>query len=369
MTTANGNGLQNDGGGGSRAQGASVLLRMIAASSAPSICGKIGRAIPDPQRAAGIALGRAAERHSRLPLTLERVDRSVITTSELSELLPERALFCVVSGASDSLGVVALCSQTLASLIEMQALGRIAAKPASPRRPTRTDAVICSEFVDLLLSELAREQVLGLELTDAPETYRYATYLDDPRPLMLMLEDAQMLHLSLHFRMGHGAQRAGHVVVALPSSGAGTIPARTETTAIAAPAPLSPDTGDSSRAMVEAVQGAPVRLRGILCRRRISLGALRGLGPGSLLPLPLNTLENARVETMHGQLLAVGRLGEAEGYHALRLRHPQGVRDRQTQDQKPPAPLTEPPLDDLAQADPFRRQAETSDNTLHAHGT
>ena len=73
--------------------------------------------------------------------------------------------------------------------------------------------------------------------------------------------------------------------------------------------------------LAEAVQLAPIRVVGILCRRKLSLQALRALGPGSLIPLPQNVLDDARLETGNRQLLARGRLGEADGFHAIRLRH------------------------------------------------
>ncbi|WP_181900658.1 FliM/FliN family flagellar motor C-terminal domain-containing protein [Paracoccus thiocyanatus] len=68
------------------------------------------------------------------------------------------------------------------------------------------------------------------------------------------------------------------------------------------------------------MQEAPIRLTGILARRRLSLHQLRGLTPGALLPLPQSVLDEAWVETAQGQLLARGRLGEKDGFHAIRLR-------------------------------------------------
>ena len=121
--------------------------------------------------------------------------------------------------------------------------------------------------------------------------------------------------------------------------------------------------------LLQLFRGKPVRVVGILCRRKLSLQALRALGPGSLIPLPQNVMDEARVETPNGQLLALGRLGEADGFHALRLKHAKaGTKSAGSAgstlapdayapsftDQPELDSGIEPPMDDLGHADAFR---------------
>ncbi|MDS9468635.1 FliM/FliN family flagellar motor switch protein [Paracoccus sp. MBLB3053] len=268
-------------------------------------------------RAAAMALGRAAEKQHRLAVFVEKVTEGQTSLSEIAELLPEQALLAVVEGGPDQLGVVALCPAFLASVIEMQALGRVTSRQAQPRRPTRTDAAISAEFVNGLLAELGREFALSAEMPGFA-AFRYATYLDDARPLGLMLEDGPMYRLSLSFRIGSGGQRDGQILVALPTRLAEDAPSarRNDHAQIQALPPLPQAIRTS---LAGAVQKAPVQLRGILCRRKVSLQALRGMKSGTLIPLPPNALNDARVETAGGQLLARGRLGEIDGFHAIRL--------------------------------------------------
>lgn len=133
-----------------------------------------------------------------------------------------------------------------------------------------------------------------------------------------------------------------------------------------------PHQWEPSRILAEAVQQAPVRVVGILCRRKLSLQTLRTLGPGSLIPLPQNVLDDARLETVQGQVLARGRLGEADGFHAIRLRSAgetvhggaapseAELRNAATRPLGPPLsphPLQtqfEPPLADIDTIDAFR---------------
>ena len=320
-------------------------------------------ALPDPgsgrpaqdftlERAASTALGRAAEKQLRLPVFVESVELLPMTLPELSELLPERALLAVLEGAQDALGVMALCPSFLASIIEMQAIGRVTSRPPATRRPTRTDAAMSTDFVNGLLTELGRETG-GRPGIPAFGTFRYATHMDDPRPLGLMLEDAEMQRLQLKFRVGAGGQRDASILIALPAApGAGrgrvnSTPAAqasgTRNAMISAPPsnnPAAPVTQAPSaslpESLAEAVQLAPIQVVGILCRRKLSLQALRALGPGSMIPLPQNVLDDARLETTQGQLLARGRLGEADGFHAIRLRQAEAPARGST------APVVEP---------------------------
>ncbi|WP_018000185.1 FliM/FliN family flagellar motor C-terminal domain-containing protein [Paracoccus sp. N5] len=320
------------------------------------------------ERAAATALGRAAERQAQLPVFVEKVELARMTLSELPEILPERALLAVIEGRRDAIGVAAICPDLLASLIEMQAIGRVTARPAPARKPTRTDASISADFVNALLGELGRE----CQGQDAPNfaAFRYATYMDDPRPLSLMLEDGDMVRLTLRFRIGPGGQRDGTLVIALPLERDMRIPPpeAARLAAILPGTPVAPIQAPGA-ALAEVVQQAPVALVGILCRRKVSLQLLRNLTPGALIPLPSNVLDDARIETTRGQLLARGRLGEAEGFHAIRLRDlsqetasrtappawPAGSLATGSASTTPlPPDPQEPPLQDYHEADPFR---------------
>lgn len=335
--------------------GSLVLRRMIAErerQQAPRQVAAAAAVEVSLERAAATALGRAADRLYKLPIFVERVELLPVSLSELPELLPERALLAVVEAQRDRLGMMAICPALLTSLIEMQALGRITARDPVPRRATRTDATISADFVNLLLAELGRE--LG-ERAGCPAfaDFRYATYLDDPRPLGLVLDDTPMQRLSLRFRIGPGGKRDGVLTLALPARTADATKAwgQSNAPALTSPTPTTPEPAPvAPPSLAQAVQAAPVKLFGVLCRRSFTLGALRELGPGALLPLGPNALDEARLETRSGQLVARGRLGEAEGFHAIRVA--QGARENG--DTPAPAPLDDGLIGDIDHHDPFR---------------
>ncbi len=295
------------------------------------------------ERLAATAIGRTADRLYGLAVLSDSITLSAANPAELAELLPERALLAIVQGRADDLGVVALCPSLIASLIEMQAIGRVSARAVRPRKPTRTDAAISADFVNALLRELQGAEHTGEELPDFA-SFSYVSFLDDIRPLLLMLEEGPLSTLTCQFRIGANGQRKGELVVALPRKsafdsdlpGLGLIGhdidfmsnSSDSSDTSEADTPFSTDfgaDGDSAATparqdLFHAVQGAPLPLVGVLCRRPMTLRALRALSPGDVISLPGSALDQARLETPSGQPLAMGKLGEAEGQYAIRLR-------------------------------------------------
>lgn len=314
---------------------------------------------PTPARAAGTAVGRAADQLYGLSVQPIAVHPGALTLAEMPELLPELPLVVVLQGPGDHLGAISLCPQAVAALIEIQALGRVTTRPVERRRPTRSDARLCADFIDALLTELPIEME-GVEGFDAIGGYRFLTHLDDARPLALMLEDRPYRSLSLQLRMGAPDSREGRMLLALPQQAAPRSrpdPAPHHPLPVAqGPAASAPD---KIRPTLEAAMSeAPVEVTAVLCRRQISLADLRALTQGRLLHLPRSCLAQATVETAAGQILARGKFGEAEGRHAIRLRDPALP---QTGDASlPPSADHEVglgaahPPGDLSQPDPFR---------------
>lgn len=360
--------------GKAQPSGGSVLLRHVAAAAGRrAAAGGVGPAAPRPssvralERIVASALGRAAERVHGLPLFFDRVECTRAGLAELSELFPERALISVVEGPAEALGVMVICPGLVTSVVEMQAMGRISSRAAAARRPTRADGAICADFINACLAELGGE--LGpLPGWDGMRGYRYASFVDDPRPLGLMLDEVTFHLLTIRLRAGDAGQRDGCMVIALPEATVATSPA---IEAVEPKKQPSPDR-DGGGSLAEAVRAVPIDLAGVLCRRSISLGELRALAPGDLIALPPGVLGAATLETSGGQVLFRGKLGELAGRHALRL-----VADREGRDLPPGNEMMaeglaarselragnpEPPISDLTSPDAFRDPRQSSAN-------
>ncbi len=166
------------------------------------------------------SLTRAAQDLMAMPLSVSDLSETRMSLSELPEALKERSLLVVVEGPCESLGLVTLSPELLAGLVEKLTMGRLGAGEVAARRPTRTDAAMMAEFIDHVLC--------GLEVSLAAEPdagwsggYRYASWLEDPRPLPLILEETNYRLFRIQVELGTGGARKGEMLLALPATGRG----------------------------------------------------------------------------------------------------------------------------------------------------
>lgn len=338
--------------------GGAVLRGLIAGRNAQREGAGAPPALPrvapvTPARAAATAAGRAGKDLYGLPVRGLAARVGAATLAELAELLPDPALLAVVQDPAGALGVMALTPDMIASLIEVQALGRVTARPVTRRRPTLSDAMICADYVDALLTNFGVE-LATLEGFEGFGRFRYVSHLDDQRPLMLMLEDASYRTLAMDLQMGGTQGREAQIFLALPQPQAAALPkpaapdhAAGDGTAPARTAPRrAPDLG-------AAMRDAPIDLVGVLCRKRLTLAQLRGLAEGATIPLPRAGLGDIALETRQGQVVARGRLGEIDGHYAVRLGQGEGtgLTDLPSAGS---AGDDQAPIDDLDQPDSFR---------------
>lgn len=280
-----------------------IIRRKLAPARAATAPGGAGR---------GWALALARAARDSLGLTLDcapvRVSRGSL--AELLEQVPERALILLLEGPGGGGGVLMLCPETLAALIEVQALGKVTALPVPARRPTRTDAAMVAEWADRALAGL-EEALQADEDLVWTDSFRQAGFLDEPRPLALVLEDVPWQILQADCDLG--GMRHGRILLALPAEGRGRQPQR--------PLPLAgPEEGAGFAATLEAqVLAAEAQLRAELLRLTLPLGELMSLKPGQVLPLPDAALDRIDLCGVDGRLCAQGRLGQQRGMRAVRL--------------------------------------------------
>lgn len=306
----------DQGGGISNGDGRGALARKAAQgrASAPQPLAMT------PPRALALALSRVADTTLSLPLRVAGVQPRALSLADLPEAIMDQALIAVVEGPGEGLGIVALCPVTVASLIEVQTMGRLSHRPVAPRRPTRTDAALAAPFLDAVLAGF--ESLLdGLVGQDWAAGYRYASFLDDPRPLDLMLEDGALRGLMAEVVLGADGQRAGRLLVALPAQPRQADPSRTAATHPAAMAAQAAAARAAQRwqdDLEDRVLGAEVVVNGVLARIDLPASALMSLAPGAVLPLPDGATRALRLEAA-GQVLSQGRLGQHRGARAIRL--------------------------------------------------
>jgi flagellar motor switch protein FliM len=195
-------------------------------------------------------------------------------------------------------------------------MGRLSSNPPGPRRPTRTDASMSADFIDSFLT-LIEEALACDDAVIWAGGFRYASYLDDPRPLGLLLEDVSYRVYRLRLKLGAAATRETGLLWAVPATGRGPAPQRPGPPADAMP-DADPGAPWADR-MEGAVADAHVVLDAVLHRLTLPLSAVLGLTPGAEIPLPADALETLRIEGAGGRRICAGRLGQARGQRAARL--------------------------------------------------
>ncbi|OWY14081.1 hypothetical protein B6V72_08810 [Thioclava sp. F34-6] len=159
-------------------------------------------------RAVTLALSKAAQDRLDLPLQVTAIEEVMRSLADLPEMLEDLSLLAVIEGPAEALGVLALPPATLATLIEMQTMGRFGKTMPAPRKPTRIDAAIAADFVDAVLAEI-EEALISEPAISWAGGFRFASHLDDPRPLGLLLEDVSYRVWTAELSFGATGERSG----------------------------------------------------------------------------------------------------------------------------------------------------------------
>ncbi len=285
-----------------------VIRRKVLASRAV-----LAEGGPGADRGWRLALARAARDDLKLPLEVTKLALDRRSLAELLELPPDFALIVVLEGPRDGLGLLVISAPVLAGMIEMQTIGKVAAAVPLPRRPTRTDAAMVAGMIDTALAGLEAGLAQEADLIWAGG-FRYASFLDDPRPLGLLLEDMSYCVLCADVALANGV-RTGSVLLALPADGRGVAPQPCRT-------PLD-DTAEAGPAFTQAlsdlVAGADCSLDAVLARLSMPLSRVLGLTVGEVLAMPRAGLDQISFEGIDGRKVAEGKLGQNRGMRAIRL--------------------------------------------------
>lgn len=259
---------------------------------------------------AGQQIGQAVARalRDRLGLLVEvgGVARGGRVLAELIEDVADHALLYLVEAGRGSLGALWMDATLRAAVIEIGTLGRVGRGDVVARRPTRLDATLAEGFAATMAEALGRA-------TGGPGL-ALSSFLDDLRPLALILEDGRYDLLSMTLTLGEGDTRQGRLWLALPAA-APVRPERAGDT----PREVAEPAADWSMRIERAVLGSSAELDATLGRLSLPLAEVLGLKPGMVLTLPLSSLDAIDLVDATGARLARGRLGQSRGHRALRI--------------------------------------------------
>lgn len=299
---------------------------------------------PGADRGWRLALARATRDAMGLDLDFRKLTISRLSLAEILDIAPERALLALLDGPQAGLGVIMLAPPVTSALIEMQTVGRLSTQGPAPRRPSRIDAAMVAGVIDRALSGL--DEALAEEADFAwAGGFRYASYLEDARPLGLMLEEDVYRVLTAEVALGGGGPggREGTVILVLPAEGRGERPAvAVDDTETIAP--------QFTAALQAQVMQSDCRLDAVVGRLTLPLRQILALQVGETLILPSAALDAISLETVEGRRVALARLGQHRGMRALKLSEAVVATGQPQPALRPATTTAEPPASELRAA-------------------
>jgi flagellar motor switch protein FliM len=257
-------------------------------------------------KALRLSLARAADTLFGLALTVATVEQQRVTLDRIDNTLHDDGLILLLDGAGAARGAAGLDQQMTAALIEVQTTGRVRKGAAQPRRATPTDAAMMAPLMDALMDGIDAE--MGAEIdTYQPRGLGFGDRVEDLRSLALTLDAPEYDHFRVTADLGDGA-KTGTLDLLLPVRP--DPPKR----------PASPArTADEASDIGDVILGAPAVLDAVLARITLPLREACAFQPGQTLTLDRETLIKTRLLATGGHLVAEARLGQINGWRALRL--------------------------------------------------
>jgi flagellar motor switch protein FliM len=286
-----------------------VIRRKIDRAQVP-----VAEGSPGADRGWRLALARAARDAMGLELEVQKLRVGRVSLAEIVDLAPDRALVALLDGPEAGLGVLMLSPEVTSALVEMQTLGQLSRQPAPPRRPSRIDAAMVAGVIDRALSGLDEALVDEADRIWAAG-FRYASFLEEVRPLALLMEDESYRLLSADVALGAvqpTGPRTGQVLLVLPAEGRGEGP-------LSQAADRAAEVPPFSAALAEQVLQVDCRLDAVIGRLTLPLRQIMALEPGQELDLGPAALDAISVEALGGRRLAKARLGQHRGMRAVKL--------------------------------------------------
>jgi len=280
----------------------SVLERKLAAASEAD--NGTGRSA---LRALRLAMARTAKELFDLPLAVIGAKQARCEQDGVGAYLVDDRLLVLLDGAEGLAGAVSLDRDCVAALIQQQTMGKVTGTAMAERAFTGTDAALAEPLIEALLTRAA-------ELADLPEDrgclsgFRFGARAEDARSLVLALEADRFRIFDLTIDIAEGAMQ-GAICLLMPDLP--PEPAKDGKRG----APATPP-----RPQLEQAFGVMrADLTAAIGRMRLSLTELAAKRPGDVLPLMRERLDETELIAINGQSVGAGRLGQINGFRALRL--------------------------------------------------
>ncbi|EKE68781.1 MULTISPECIES: FliM/FliN family flagellar motor switch protein [Roseobacteraceae] len=268
----------------------------------------VGRPPPDvqpmsPAKALRLAAAKAAEDSIGLVMQVTHVAEERSSILRLPEQLPDDALLSLLEGPDNAYGLAVFDRNVVSAVVEQQTTGKVLKLPPEERAPTATDAVMCTEITDHILS-LFETNVA--EVADPPhvEGFRVAAQLREARSISIAFEDVPYRVYRISVSLGRGV-REGEILLVFPY-------------ARATPKPVPGAPNNFGRDFQAVVMTSEARLDTVLHRIRLPLADVMSLEVGMVLSIPRSAVSKVELRA-DDRLVSRAQLGQINGKRAVRL--------------------------------------------------
>src|SRR6056297_25587 len=258
-----------------------------------------------PCKALRLSLAKVADAQLDLPLIVGTVEQKVVPQSAVKSEMDASGLLLVLDGAHGRRGAARLDTQFLAAVIEVQTMGVVQRGEAPERSVTPTDAAMVAPLIDGMLR--GYDAYLG-SAPDMPEpqNWRFGDMVEDGRTLALELELPEYDLFRITVDLGEGA-KTGTLSILLPRGPTPDVSASKDGTPVGA------------STVAASALNAPAMLDAVLARVSMPLNKLCALSVGMQLTVPREVLGKAELLGAGQHVVAEVRLGQLNGWRAVRL--------------------------------------------------
>lgn len=252
-------------------------------------------------RALGRGLSIAADALWGLALVAARSSDDTMKVDRALAQVGDDALLIIIENDQDPCGLVALDREIVTGLIEVQTLGKVTRFPSDDRAFTPTDAAMIAPLLDAALPRFASLLAGQPELAHL-QGYRFGALVEDVQIAGLALEGEAYRVSAFDIALAQET-RTGRAVFLFPDP----------------PKPEREDKTPSAGKHATTLQLVPARMQAVLTRIHLPLDKAQALKPGDVLPISTQAVSSAALVVAGGHVAARGKLGQMNGFRAVRI--------------------------------------------------
>ncbi|MEM8731409.1 MAG: FliM/FliN family flagellar motor switch protein [Pseudomonadota bacterium] len=243
------------------------------------------------------ALPRVADDTLGMALNLIGANQRRMNSVELADGLDNGWLLLGLCAPHLSRAGVLMDPVLVSALVQHQTLGAVADDISAERSLTGTDAALAAPLIDDLLKAMRDTTVFS--------ALRVDRRVPDVRALLLPFDAESYLRAELTVDIAVGAHQ-GRMIFLLPDA--------------PPPEQEEPDHDPTERPLMkDTALVVKAELRAVLARLSLPLDALEKLQVGQVLPLLDARMDKTDLISIDGRRVATARLGQADGFRAVRL--------------------------------------------------